>query len=340
MNVELHEFSLPLTSPLETAHGAIEHRKGLLVRVEEGDEVGIGEATPLPGWTESLPACRAAIAHVDDPESALSSLDATPAARHGLSLALADLRAKRAERPLYRHLGGPEHVEAVPVNATVGDAPRDETVEAVNEAVDAGFECVKVKVGVRSVTDDVARLRAVRDSVGSDVELRADANAGWSRAQAREAFHRLDSLRIAYVEQPLRSTDIEGLANLRGRSVGVAVDESVVETPVETILSEGAVDVLICKPMVLGGPDRAIEVAERARDAGVTPVITTTIDGVVARTAAIHAAAAIPDRPACGVATGTLLRRDLGPDRTRLVDGAVSVPQEPGNGVADTWGTR
>ncbi len=197
---------------------------------------------------------------------------------------------------------------------------------------------MKVKVGARSVTDDVARLRAVRISVGADVELRVDANGGWSRAEAREAFHKLDSLRIAYVEQPLPADDIEGLAELRGRSVGVAVDESIAETSVETVLDAGAADVLVCKPMVLGGVDRVVDIAERARGEGVMPVVTTTIDGVVARTAAIHAAASIPDRPACGLATGTLLGRDLGPDRTRLVDGAVSVPQDSGNGVADTWG--
>lgn len=338
MIIETHEFSLPLESPLDTAHGPIEHRKGILIRIDDGDDIGIGEATPLPGWTESLPACRAAIAHVDDPESALSSLESTPAARHGFALALADLRAKREDQPLYRILGGPDHVESVPANATVGDCSRIETVAAVEDAVDSGFESVKVKVGARSLTDDVSRLRAVRDAVGPDVELRVDANGAWSRAEAREAFHKFDSLRIAYVEQPLPADDIDGLADLRGRSVAVAADESIAETSAETVLDAGAADVLICKPMVIGGPDRVVEVAKHARDEGVTPVVTTTIDGVVARTAAIHAAAAIPDRLACGVATGTLLGRDLGPDRTRLVDGSVSVPQEPGNGVADTWG--
>ncbi len=306
MIIETHEFSLPLESPLDTAHGPIEHRKGILIRIDDGDDVGIGEATPLPGWTESLPACRAAIAHVDDPESALSSLESTPAARHGFALALADLRAKREDQPLYRFLGGPDHVESVPANATVGDCSRIETVAAVEDAVDSGFESVKVKVGARSLTDDVSRLRAVRDAVGSDVELRVDANGGWSRAEAREAFHKFDSLRIAYVEQPLPADDIDGLADLRGRPVGVAVDESIAETSVEAVLDAGAADVLICKPMVIGGPDRVVEVAKRARNEGVTPVVTTTIDGVVARTAAIHAAAAIPDRLACGVATGTL----------------------------------
>ncbi|WP_049971219.1 mandelate racemase/muconate lactonizing enzyme family protein [Haladaptatus cibarius] len=347
MRVETREFSLQLESPLDTAHGSIEHRKGILVRIEDGDEVGIGEATPLPGWTESLPACRAALADIEAPgdelstlEERLATLESTPAARHGLSLALADIRAKRDGVPLYRHFGGPEQVEVIQANATVGDCSPAETVDAVKDAVSAGFECVKVKVGVRSVTDDVARLRAVRDAVGFDIELRVDVNGGWSRAQAREAFHKLDPLRIAYVEQPVSGDDLDALADLRGRSVRVAADESIAETSVDAVLDAEAADVLICKPMVLGGPDKVVEVAERARDVGVTPVVTTTIDGVVARTAAIHAAAAIPDRPASGLATGTMLARDLGPDRTRLVDGSVSVPQDAGNGVADTWGRR
>ncbi|WP_458206139.1 mandelate racemase/muconate lactonizing enzyme family protein [Haladaptatus sp. NG-SE-30] len=352
MRIETREFSLPLESPLATARGTIEHREGVLVRIEVGDHVGIGEATPLPGWTESLPACQAALTDIDDreespedSETALTDLEATlddleltPAARHALALALADVRAKRADEPLYRQLGGPEHVEAVPLNATVGDCSPDETVAAVNEAVEAGFESVKIKVGVRSVTDDVARLRAVRDEVGSNVELRVDANGAWSLAQAREAFHKLDPLQVAYVEQPVAADDLEGLAELRGRSVRVAADESIAERSVAAVLDADAADVIVCKPMVLGGPDKAVSVAKQARDAGVTPVVTTTIDAVVARTAAIHVAAAIPDRPASGLATGTMLARDLGPDRARIVDGSISVPQEPGNGIADTWG--
>ncbi|WP_458190019.1 mandelate racemase/muconate lactonizing enzyme family protein [Haladaptatus sp. NG-WS-4] len=338
MRIETLEFSLPLASPLDTARGTIDHREGILVRIEDGEKVGIGEATPLPGWTESLSTCRAALADVDDPVTGLGDLESTPAARHALSLALGDLRAKRADEPLCQFLGGPNDVDAVPVNATVGDCPPDETVAAVNDAVEAGFESVKIKVGVRSVTEDVTRFRAVRDAVGSEVELRADANGAWSRAQARNAFHKLDPLRVAYVEQPLAPDDLDGLAELRGRSVRVAVDESIAETSVTEVLDARAADVVVCKPMVVGGPDRAVEVAKRARDAGITPVVTTTIDAVVARTAAIHVAAAIPDRPACGLATGTMLARDLGPDRTRVVDGAVSVPQEPGNGVTDTWG--
>jgi len=59
----------------------------------------------------------------------------------------------------------------------------------------------------------------------------------------------------------------------------------------------------------------------------VDPVVTTTVDGVVARTAAVHVAAAIPDVAPCGLATAELLAEDLGPDPAPVDDGRISVPQ-------------
>ena len=60
------------------------------------------------------------------------------------------------------------------------------------------------------------------------------------------------------------------------------------------------------------------------------PVVTTTIDAVVARTAAVHVAAAIPDVAACGLATGSLLAADLAADPVTISDGAASVPTDGG----------
>ena len=60
--------------------------------------------------------------------------------------------------------------------------------------------------------------------------------------------------------------------------------------------------------------------------------MTTTIDGVVARLAALHVAAAVPDIGACGLATGDRLARDLAPDPTRVADGEMTVPQTDGLG--------
>jgi o-succinylbenzoate synthase len=339
MNVD--PFTLPLSSPLATARGTIRERSGFVVRYDHRGETGVGEATPLPGWTEPVEDCRrgltdaTAVAADGGHTDVLLSLDAgsVPAARHGFATALLDADARADGEPLYQWFDGERRCDRVPVNATVGDGSPAETAEAVERAVEAGYDCCKLKVGTRTVDEDVARVRAVRERVGEDVTLRADANGAWSREEADDALDRLAPLDVAYVEQPLPADDLAGHAALRGGGVGIALDESLVGRRVDSVLDADAADVLILKPMVLGGPGNAHTLALRARDQGVEPVVTTTIDGVVARLAALHVAAAVPDIRACGLATGDRLAADLAPDPATVTDGAMSVPQEPGLGV-------
>lgn len=351
--MRLREFSVALASPLRTAREEMTERTGFLVGVGPGgDETagatdgsglgsapGIGEATPLPGWTESLATCASTLRDAAEtgPAGALADLDAdeTPAARHGLGLALADAAARDAGRSLAERLadraGLPDPAGSVPVNATIGDGTAAAATREAERAVADGYRCLKVKVGARPLDDDVERLRAVRRAVGPAVDLRADANGAWDRATARRALDRLAPLDLAYVEQPLPAADLAGAARLRAETtVPIALDESLAERSVETVLRADAADVVVIKPMALGGPDRAIEAACRAREAGVDPVITTTVDAVVARTAAVHVASAVPDVPACGLATADLLAEALAPDPCPVSDGRIEVPAGPG----------
>ena len=341
-------FALDLVRPLGTARGEIGCREGFVVAIGHGDHgsgaVGLGEATPLPGWTESHEACAAALEGLADrggPESLREALDAesTPAARHGVSLALTDAAARvegvrLADRLADEFGTDAEPAESVPVNATVGDGSPEEAVADAERAVDEGFDCLKLKIGARAVDDDVERVRAVREAVGDAVSLRADANGAWDRRTARRALDALAPFDLAYVEQPLPADDLDGLAALRGDdrtdgpadSVPIAADESVAVAGIDAVVDADAADAVVLKPMALGGPDRALAAALRARSAGVEPVVTTTIDAVVARTAAVHVAAAVPDVSPCGLATGSLLAEDLAPDPCPVADGAVAVP--------------
>jgi o-succinylbenzoate synthase len=342
VDAQLREFSVSLSRPLATANGEITDREGFLVRVSDGENEGFGEATPLVPWTESHAECRGAledaVSRLRTDEAALrADLDRNPAARHGVALALADLRAKQHDRPLYRLLGRKSERRWVPVNATVGDATPDATAAAAARAVEEGFETVKVKVGVRDVETDVARLLAARDAVGEDVALRADANGAWTREQAERAFDGFADAGVRYVEQPLAADDLAGHAALRGGRVGVALDESLATHSVDRVLEAEATDVLVLKPMALGGVERARRAAVEARDEGVASVVTTTIDAAVARAGAVHVAASLPGVLPCGLATGDWLSTDLGPDPCFVDDGAVRVPQEAGVGVHGVW---
>ena len=347
--MKIEPFVLELADPLVTAAGAIDAREGFTVTYRHRGQRGVGEATPLPGWTESVAECnealdRAAAAADEDASErdgsghgpALLELDAaeTPAARHGFATALLDADARADGVSLYQWFEADVgSVSSVPVNATVGDAPVEATVEAAEEAVADGFGALKCKVGARSVAEDRRRLRAVREAVGEDVELRADANAAYDRETAHEALEAFASAGVSYVEQPLAAADLSGHRRLREAGVDVALDESLVEYDPQAILDADAADVVIIKPMVLGGPDSAHALAMRAREREIEPVVTTTIDGLVARAAAVHVAAAIPDVRACGLATADRLAEDLASDSCSVANGRIAVPQSSGLGV-------
>ncbi|MFC6735947.1 mandelate racemase/muconate lactonizing enzyme family protein, partial [Halolamina salina] len=218
MSPTLRPFTLDLARPLSTADGTIKERRGFLVGVERSTDTGtvrgVGEATPLPGWTEGYEDCESALR--DLPESwQREGVDfdggqpPTPAARHGYRLAVLDAEARSNGTPLAALLaergGGPAPSESVPVNATVGDGTIEETVAAARAAADAGFDCLKLKVGARSVDDDVDRVAAVREAV--DATVRVDANGAWERESATEAVDAFAAMGVEYVEQPLPATE-------------------------------------------------------------------------------------------------------------------------------------
>jgi o-succinylbenzoate synthase len=321
----IRPFSLELARPLSTASGTIDARSGFLI----DREGGLGEATPLPGWTESIEDCDEALqkaADAPDWDAALAACDDAPAARHGVSLARLDASAKAAGRSLARELGD-DPVDSVPVNATVGDCDVEDTQDAVEAAAAAGFETVKVKVGARPVEEDVERLWAARDA--ADVALRADANGAWSAKQTRQVAEDLADAGLEYLEQPLSASTLDGYRGIDG--VDVALDEALVTHDLDDVLD--VADYVVLKPMALGGVDRARDAALQAREAGVEPVFSTTIDAAVARVAAVHLAASVPDVPACGLATADLLADDIAEDPAPVADGWVPVPDGPGHGV-------
>ena len=333
MSLAVEPFELELRRPLSTAAGEIRERRGLLVRVEAAGVVGVGEATPLPGWTESLETCREALeraaAVAPAWESALARVDDAPAARHGLSLALADARARAADTPLATHLVEGPPADTVAVNATVGDGSPEETADAVVAATGEGYGTVKLKVGIGPVDRDVERVRAARTR--SDATLRADANGAWDRSGAEQFLDAVGD-ELEYVEQPLPAAELGGLAALRTRG-SVAVDESLAERGVDAALAADAADVYVLKPMALGGLDRTLAAGRAVRAAGASVVVTTTIDAVVARTAAVHLAAALRIDRACGLGTADLLAADLGPDPTPVERGEIRLSDRAGLGI-------
>ncbi len=337
MIVDLRNYRLGLVSNLSTAHGVVHQREGILVSVTDGEYVGWGDAAPMPGWsTSSLELVSASLAVAaanleTGIDATLDALEAVPEARAGLAGALADLTARRRGLSLSRSLD-PGASASVAVNGLVSASDPAEAAADARRAFDTGIRTIKLKVAAGSPTLDLERAAAVRDAVGPDVELRLDANGGWTVPVALQMLDALAPLHISFCEEPVDS--IAGIAEVGAASaVPVATDESArsVDDVAEAI-GTGTIDVVVVKPSAIGGPDLAMQAIRLVREFGATPIVTTMVDSAVGVAHALHVAAASGVEMAHGLATSALLRDDVG-ESPPIIDGRMVVPDGPGIGV-------
>ena len=337
-------FRLPLRHRFESAHAIVEARSGVLIELRGADgTTGIGEASPTPSLGDGTVADvlrllgEHASAILSAPKDVLRTLAQGPGAaalRCALDTALLDLEGQRRGVPVARLLAE-QPAASVEVNAVVGGGTDVEAVAFAREAVAAGYRVLKLKVGSWNLDADVARVEAVRRAC-PEVTIRLDANGAWTEAKARVALETMAPLRIELIEQPVRTSAVRALGRLRRmRLMRVAADEAVADPlTVARVFEADAVDLVVLKPMRLGGLRASIEVAHRAAERGMASFVTTTFDSSIGTAAALHLAAALPGgRPADGLSTGEHLADDLVMQPLVPERGRRAVPSTPGLGV-------
>jgi L-Ala-D/L-Glu epimerase len=332
-----------LTDPLRPEAGSVAAggRVGTLrpliyVTLEAADGVvGHGEAAPLEAYdgvsvnrvVEALTTHASVLATDESPASearvACAAADPLPQALAAVDLALWDLAGRRAGKPVSELLGARAPAPVL-VNATIGAVAPAAAASEAAQAREAGFSCVKVKVGT---PDDRQRLAAIREAVGPEMLIRVDANGAWTQLDAPERIRALSRFDIELFEEPVHGLDaIQAVAGaVPGASL--AVDETAGDAT--ALLVERACDAVCLKIAASGGITGLIYDAGRARELGYQVYIASTLDGPLGIAAALHAAAVVkPDRH-CGLATlGRFDRRNP----LTAAGGQMPVPTGPGLG--------
>jgi O-succinylbenzoate synthase len=226
-------------------------------------------------------------------------------------------------------VGWPSAVrDRVPVNATVPAVGPERVADVL--ARFPGCTTAKVKVAERgqSLADDVARVAAVREVLGSSGRVRVDANGAWSVDDAIAALGGLGAYDLEYAEQPCAT--VEELRDLRialarnGIDVPIAADESIrkADDPLRVRDLEAA-DIVVVKVAPLGGVAAALAVVEAC---GLPAVVSSALDTSVGIAAGVALAAALPSlEHACGLGTVALLAADVAVSPLVPVAGALPV---------------
>ncbi|HWD62996.1 MAG TPA: dipeptide epimerase [Humibacter sp.] len=319
--VRLHRRTVQLVRPFVTAVRTATSIDAMLVEVVDSDgRSGWGEApTSWRVTGESVASVTAAVEGplseavvglpVDDPAGASLALERAvvrnSAARMGVDCAIYDLAAQQAGVALHRLLGASAaRVRTDMTLSAVTDATSiDALVETAVRHRDAGFHTLKLKVGAGA--DDVAAMRAVRDAVGPEITLRADANQGWLPEQAVDVIRAWEDLGLAVqlIEQPVQRDDLDALAFVTAHvDTPVLADESVWTTrDAREVIARNAADLINIKLAKTGGIREALNVRDLAASAGIATIVGCMMESQVGIAAAAAVAAAV-DGPAAGIA--------------------------------------
>ena len=295
---ETREFELE--HPFTISRGTQETAANVVVRVEDGDgNVGVGGAAPSEHYGETagtveavMPDLLDAVERVDDPHNLarveaemLDVVEDNPSARTGVSIACHDLAAKRAGLPLYRYWGL-DPSETLDTSYTIGIDDAETMREKTRDAVDAGHDTLKVKLG----TDrDEELLSAVREAA-PDATIRVDANEGWTPKQAVRNIEWVADYGVEFVEQPIPAENREGQRFVYERSaLPIAADESCITASDVPDIADRC-DIANLKLMKTGGLREAVRLIHAARAHGLEVMCGCMVESNASIAAAAHLA--------------------------------------------------
>jgi len=255
----------------------------------------------------------------------------TSLALAAIDTALWDWRCRRDGQPLWVAAGGAK--PRIPVYTTEGGwlhLPIDTLVRETLAAQAAGFLGAKLKVGKPHVSEDLARLKAVRQAVGDSFELMVDANQCFTLSEALRRAPRYAELGIAWFEEPLPADDISGHARLAAASeVPIAVGESLYSaTQFADYVQRGAASILQVDMARVGGITPWLKVAHMAEAFNLAVCPHFLMELHVSLCAAVPSAAWVEHIPQLDAVADS---------RLAIVDGHAVAPDPPGLGIQWRW---
>ncbi len=258
-------------------------------------------------------------------------------AMSGIEIALWDIVGKAIGRPVYQLLGGGFRKKfRAYASILFGDTPA-ETERIGRQLAEQGYRAVKFGWGPmgQAEASDIAHVRAARQGLGADVELMVDAGLCWDTATAIRRAQQFEPFHLTWLEEPLHPDNVEGYGRLSARApMRIAAGEEVCDVgEFRRLMDVGGIDVVQVDVARVGGLARSRRIgwdsAERHRLC-VNHSYTTGVNIA----ASLHFVAALPNThyfEYC-VEQGDL-RKCLTKQSFPVIDGDISVPEEPGLGV-------
>lgn len=259
----------------------------------------------------------------------------------GVDIALWDLAGQAAGASIVTLLGGKMR-DCVRVYASgIPSLPLDTSDAAVAELVDeakalraAGYTGVKLAIG-RGVRGDLRAIRAIRDALGDDFAVYADAAGVYSRADAMRLGEAMAELSVGFFEMPIAPEDVEGYAELAQRlAIPIALDSIMTRHETVELIRNRAIDIVQPDVCRAGGITECRRIAELADCFGLAYQPHVSIGSAIHVAASAHLAMAMPNSIVCEYWIGkNPIGAEIAATPAKLDNGYLFAPDGPGLGI-------
>lgn len=292
--------------PAGTSRGVYHTRTSRFVHLtcdERPGIVGVGECAPLPILScDDLPDYDRVLRRQCDDVCARGGIDVDalrnyPSMLFGLETAWRQL-----------HVGGSMALsstpfargeEGIPINGLVWMGDFETMATRLEQKINQGFSCIKIKIGAIDFADEIALIRRLRDRFnGERIELRVDANGAFSPAEALDRLHQLASNDIHSIEQPIQARQWDDMSRLcRLSPLPIALDEELIGVNTledkRRLLDTISPQYIVLKPSLHGGMAGCREWITLAKERGICSWITSALESNVGLNAIAHLAAEV-----------------------------------------------
>ncbi|WP_304156783.1 o-succinylbenzoate synthase [Mesonia mobilis] len=263
MKASYKKYTLNFKRPSGTSRGVLTTKETWFLILEEENNFGIGECGILrtlsiddrPDYEEKLKWTCQNI-HLPKDEL-LAELVEFPSIQFGVEMALLSLQSQDPFQLFPSAFTNGE--KGIPINGLIWMGEEAFMHEQIQQKLEQGFSCIKLKIGAIDFDKEIALLQSIRKKYSaSEIELRVDANGAFQPHEALQKLQRLSELDLHSIEQPIKQGQFSEMAKLCAKTpLPIALDEELIGvfsvTKKEELLQTIQPQYIILKPSLIGG---------------------------------------------------------------------------------------